>query len=64
MPRPKSKDPAVRIAITLPKSLVRTSRGMANGAHLSLSAFIAGLIRDRLCDIERTMRATPVAKGE
>ncbi len=46
MARPKSKDPAIPVTITLPKSLRRVAQVNADKWHMTLSAFISQLIRD------------------
>ena len=54
--RPKSKDPVIPVSIGVPRSLLRTSRGMARAANVSYSRFMAGLIGDRLREIEKALR--------
>jgi len=51
--RPKAKDPRIPVSIAMPRSVVRTSRGMARAAGVSYSRFMAGLIGDRLREIEK-----------
>jgi hypothetical protein len=56
MGRPKSKDPATPITITLPKSLLRTSRAVASTKNLSFSAWVAELLREYFQQVEKALR--------
>ena len=48
-----SKDPAGPITITMPRSLHRKARHAAAEQHLSLSAWIANLVRQRIQQIQQ-----------
>ena len=56
MARPKSKDPVAPVTITLPRSVRRTAQEHADAIHLSLSGFIAKVIREFFQQIEKGMR--------
>ena len=56
MPRPKSKDPSTPITISLPRSLVRPCKATARVKHLSLSAWIASLVREYFLNMEKALR--------
>lgn len=53
MPRPKPTDPTVPVTITLPRSIKRISIATARTRHLSLSAWIAEVLREHLRAVER-----------
>ena len=45
MPRPKPKDPSAKASISMPESLLKLAKGRARSQHISLSQYIAALIR-------------------
>ena len=56
MANKKAKDPKVPVTVSVPRSLIRTSKAVARAKRISFSEWVTGLIREYFQQVEKDLR--------